>query len=115
MFSGSLDVCESLFALVVGDVLYLIEAGNGVSNVRRVVQWLFALIGKGVDGGWQFFALLCVESLVVFVVLPGCFHLSSFNSLALERVITRSWMSHRRWALRTEKRFCGIRDMLLTR
>jgi hypothetical protein len=50
--------------------------------VRSVVQWLFALIGKGVDGGGEFVALLCVESLVVFVVLPGCLHQGTFNSLA---------------------------------
>lgn len=74
VFGGGFDVSEGLFALVVGNVFDLIEAGDGITNVRGVGEWFFALVGEGVGGGGKFVALLCVEGFVVFVVLPGCFH-----------------------------------------
>jgi hypothetical protein len=77
VFGGGLDVGEGLFAFVVGDVFDLVEAGDGVADVRGVVQGLLALVGKGVDRGREIVAFLCVQGFVVFVVLPGCFHLSS--------------------------------------
>jgi len=77
VFCGGLDVGEGLFAFVVGDVFDLVEAGDGVADVRGVVQWLLAFVGKGVDRGREVVAFLCVQGFVVFVVLPGCFHLSS--------------------------------------
>jgi hypothetical protein len=77
VFCGGLDVGEGLFAFVIGDVFDLIEAGDGVADMGGVVKGLLALVGKGVDRGGEFVALLCVEGLVVFMVLPGCFHLSS--------------------------------------
>ena len=45
---GGFDVGEGLFALVVGDVLYLIEAGDGVADVGGVVERLLALLREGV-------------------------------------------------------------------
>ena len=71
---GGFDVGEGLFALVVGDVLYLIEAGDGVADVGCVVERLLAFVGEGVDGGGEFVALLGVEGFIVFVMLPGSFH-----------------------------------------
>jgi hypothetical protein len=77
VFCGGFDVGEGLFALGVGDVFDLVEAGDGVADVRGVVQRLFSLVGKSVDRGRQFSTLLCVKGFVVFVMLPGWFHLSS--------------------------------------
>jgi hypothetical protein len=74
VFGGGFDVGEGLFALVVGNVFDLIEAGNCVSDVGGVGERLFALVGEGVGSRGKFVALLCVEGFVVFVVLPGCFH-----------------------------------------
>jgi hypothetical protein len=70
----SFDIAERLFALVVGDVLDLVEAGDGVTDVRRVVQGLLALVGEGIDRGGEVAAFFGVECFVVFVMLPGCFH-----------------------------------------
>jgi hypothetical protein len=74
VLGGGFDVGEGLFALVVGDVLHLIEAGDGVADVGGVVERLLALVGEGIDGCGKLVSLLCIEGLVVFVVLPGCFH-----------------------------------------
>jgi hypothetical protein len=74
VFCRSFDVCEGLVALVVGDVLDLIETSDGVANVGRVVEGLLTFVGEGVDGGGEFVALLGVERFVVFVMLPGCIH-----------------------------------------
>jgi hypothetical protein len=74
VFGGSFDIGEGLFALLVGNVFDLIEAGDGITDVGGVGERLFALVGEGVGGGGKFVTLLCVEGFVVFVVLPGCFH-----------------------------------------
>jgi hypothetical protein len=74
MLCGGFDVGEGLFALVVGDVLDLIEASDGVADVGGIVQWFLALVGEGIDGCRKAVALLRVEGFIVFVVLPGCFH-----------------------------------------
>jgi len=74
MLRGRFDVGEGLLALVVGDVFDLVEAGDGVADVRGVCERLFAPVGKSVDGGRECVALLCVEGFVVFVMLPGCFY-----------------------------------------
>ena len=74
VFGRGFDVGEGLFALVVGDVLDLVEAGDCVADVRGVVERLFAFIGKGVDGGRKIVALLGVESFIVLVVFPCCLH-----------------------------------------
>jgi hypothetical protein len=50
LLRGGLDVLEGLFALFVGDVLHLVEAGDGVAHMRGVVQRLLALRGKRVGG-----------------------------------------------------------------
>lgn len=50
VFCGGLDVGEGLLALVVGDVLYLIETRDGVADVRGVGEGFLALAGEGVDG-----------------------------------------------------------------
>jgi hypothetical protein len=71
---GGFDVGEGLFALVVGDVFDLIEARDGVADVGDVIQRLLALVGEGVNGCGKVVSLLCIEGLVVFVVLPSCFH-----------------------------------------
>jgi hypothetical protein len=88
MFGCSFDVGEGLFALVVGDILDLVETGDGVADVRGVVERLFALFGKGVNGGRKIVALLGVEGFVVLVVFPCCFHvvLQVCSSLPLDRV-----------------------------
>ena len=74
VFGGGFDVGKCLFAFVVGDVFNLIEAGDGVADVRGVGERLFALVGESVGGGGELVALLCVEGLIVFVVLPSFFH-----------------------------------------
>jgi hypothetical protein len=74
VFGCGLDVGEGLFALVVGDILDLVETGDGVADVRGVVERLFAFFGEGVDGGGKIVALLGVERFIVLVVLPCCFH-----------------------------------------
>jgi hypothetical protein len=73
VFGCGFDVGEGLFALVVGDILDLVEAGDCVADVRGVVERLFALFGKGVDGSRKIVAFLCVEDFVVLVVFPCCF------------------------------------------
>jgi hypothetical protein len=91
----SFDVREGLFALVVGDVLDLIETSDGVANVRCVVERLLTFVGEGVDGGREFVALLGVEGLVVFVMLPGCIHdglQSCFQIAPAYRRLTKAWM-----------------------
>jgi hypothetical protein len=74
VFGGGFDVSKGLFSLVVGDVFDLIEASNGVADVRGVGEGFLAFVGEGVDEGGELIALLCVEGLVVFVMFPGCFH-----------------------------------------
>jgi len=46
---------ERLFALGIGDILDLVEAGDGVAHVRGVVQRLFALRRKCKRGSSIFF------------------------------------------------------------
>ena len=46
VFGCGLDVGEGLFALVVGDIFHLVEAGDGVADVGGVVERLFAFSGK---------------------------------------------------------------------
>src|SRR5208337_2652851 len=46
VLGGLLDVGEGQFAVSVGNVNRLIEAGDGVSDVFRVRQWLLALLGE---------------------------------------------------------------------
>jgi len=41
VFCGGFDVREGLLAFVVGDVFDLVEAGDGVADVRGVVERLF--------------------------------------------------------------------------
>jgi hypothetical protein len=84
---GGLDVGEGLFALVVGNVFDLVEAGDGVANMGGVVQWLLPLVGEGVDRGREVVAFLGVEGFVVFMMLPGCFHLSSGSRSGLRRSV----------------------------
>jgi hypothetical protein len=48
----SLDVGECLVPLAVGDVADLVEAGQGVADVRCVGQWLVSLEGSPGDG-WR--------------------------------------------------------------
>jgi len=74
VFCRRFDIGEGLFALVIGDILDLVEAGNGVADVRGVVERLFALFWKGVDRRRKLVALLGVEGFVVLVVFPCCFH-----------------------------------------
>lgn len=74
VFCRSFDVYEGLVALVVGDVLDLVETSDGVADVGCVVKRLLAFVGEGVDGGGEFVALLGVERFVGFVMLPGCIH-----------------------------------------
>ena len=47
LFGGGFDVVEGFFAICVGDVLDLVEAGNGVADVGGVVEGFFALFGEG--------------------------------------------------------------------
>jgi hypothetical protein len=92
---GGFDVGEGLFALVVGDVLYLIETSDGVADVGCVVKRLLAFVGEGVDGGGEFVALLGVEGFIVFVVFPGCFHgrlQPCFQIAPAYRRLTKAWM-----------------------
>jgi len=77
VFGCGFDVCEGLFAFVVGNILDLVEAGDGVADVRGVVERLFALFWKGVNGGREIVALVGVEGFVVLVVFPCCFHIPS--------------------------------------
>ena len=81
VFCGCLDIGEGLFALVVGDVFDLVKAGDGVADVRGIVERLFALVGEGEDGCGEFVALVCVKRFAVFVMFPGSFHdrLQSFR------------------------------------
>jgi hypothetical protein len=74
VFGCGFDVGEGLFALMIGDVFDLIEAGDGIANMRGIVERLFALFGEGKGRSGDFVALFRVESLIVFVMLPGCFH-----------------------------------------
>ncbi len=74
VFGGSLDIGEGLFALLVGDIFDLIEAGDSVAYMGGVGQRLLAFVRKGVDRGGKIVALLCVEGLVVFVMPPCRFH-----------------------------------------
>jgi hypothetical protein len=94
VFGCGFDVGEGLFALVVGDILDLVEAGDCVADVRGVVERLFALFRKGVDGGRKIVALLGVEGFVVFVVFPCCFHvvLQVCSSVSLSRLNAGGWM-----------------------
>ena len=50
LLGGGFDVVEGLFAFGVGDVLDLVEAGDGVADVGGVVERLLALFGEGVGG-----------------------------------------------------------------
>jgi len=77
VFGSGFDVGKGLFAFVVGDVFDLIEPGDGVADVGGVIQGFLAFVGEGIGGRWEFVALLCVESFVVFVMLPCCFHRDS--------------------------------------
>jgi hypothetical protein len=77
VFGCGFDVGEGLFALVVCNILDLVEAGDCVADVGGVVERLFAFFGKGVDGGRKIVALLRVESFIVLVVFPCCFHIPS--------------------------------------
>ena len=77
VFCRRFDIGEGLFALVIGDILDLVEAGDGVADVRGVVERLFALFWKGVNGGREIVALVGVEGFVVLVVFPCCFHIPS--------------------------------------
>lgn len=54
---SSFDSVEGLLALLVGDVLDLIEARDGVADVGGVFEGLFALVGKGEVGVVDFFAV----------------------------------------------------------
>ena len=50
LFRCGLDPMEGLFALGVGDVLDLIEAGDRITYVGCVVERLLALFGEGIGG-----------------------------------------------------------------
>jgi len=77
VFGCRFDVGKSLFAFVIGHILDLVEACDGVANVGGIVERLFALFRKGVDRGRKLVTLLGVESVVVLMVFPGCFHIPS--------------------------------------
>jgi hypothetical protein len=62
LFSCGFDSVEGFFALFVGDVLDLVEAGDGVADVRGVFQGLFAFVGEGEVGGVDVFAVVGRES-----------------------------------------------------
>jgi uncharacterized protein (DUF4213/DUF364 family) len=47
LVGGGLDPLPGLVALVVADVLDLVETGDGVANVAGVFQGLLALLWKG--------------------------------------------------------------------
>jgi hypothetical protein len=115
VLGGGFDVGEGLFALVVGDVLHLIEAGDGVADVGGVVERLLALVGEGVNGCGKVVSLLCIECLVVFVVLPGCFHdeLQSCFQIAPACSVLRKLGCDLGARCCEGKRFAGFRDMLL--
>ena len=68
------DVGEGLFPLLVGDVLDLVETGDGIADMRGVAEWFFAFVGESEYGGGQFVALIRVHGLIVLVMFPGCFH-----------------------------------------
>lgn len=53
-----LDAVEGFFALVVGDILHLVEARDGVADVRGVFEGFFALVGECVVGVVDFFAVV---------------------------------------------------------
>ncbi len=74
VFGCGLDVGEGLISFVVGGVLDLVEACDGVADVRGVVEWLFTFVWEGVGRGGEFVALFRVEGVVVFVMFPGGFH-----------------------------------------
>jgi hypothetical protein len=74
VFGCGFDIGERLFPLLVGDVLDLVETGEGIADMRRVVERFFAFVGECERGGGKFVALICVEGLIVFVMFPGCFH-----------------------------------------
>jgi len=71
---GGFDVGEGLFAFVVGDVFDLVEAGDGVADVRGVVKGLLALVGECVNRGGEIVALFGIQGFIVFVMFPSCFH-----------------------------------------
>ena len=56
-FGCGLDAVEGLFAVFVGDALDLVEARDGVADVRGVFDGLFALVGEGVVGGVDVLAI----------------------------------------------------------
>src|SRR4051812_22400083 len=64
-----LDAFPRLVAFRVADVLHLVEAGDGIAHMGRVLERLLALLGKcellGVNGT----ALICVE--LAHRALPG--------------------------------------------
>jgi imidazolonepropionase-like amidohydrolase len=94
VFGCSFDVGKGLFALVVGNIFHLVEAGDGVADVGGVVKRLFALLRKGVDRGRKVVTLFGVESVVVLVVFPGCFHIPSMCTPACRwfGLRTGGWM-----------------------
>ena len=49
MFGCCFDVGEGLIAFSVGHIFGLVEAGDGVANVRRVVERFLPLFEERVD------------------------------------------------------------------
>lgn len=56
VFGGVFDSVECLLALLVRDTLYLVEAGDGVTDMGGVLKRFFALVGEGVLGFVDFLA-----------------------------------------------------------
>ena len=74
VFGCGFDIGEGLFPLLVGDVFDLVETGDGIADMRGVVEGFFALVREREHGGGKFIALIRVEGLIIFVMFPGCFH-----------------------------------------
>lgn len=74
VFGRGFNVGEGLFAFMSGDDFYLVEAGDGVANVRGICHRLFPFFEKGVDGIGEILLFGRVQRLAIFVSFPGCFH-----------------------------------------
>jgi hypothetical protein len=66
-----LDVRVRQITILIGDVDYLIEPGDGVAHVLCVGQRFFALFGKCVNASWQ--ATLRGEASMFVVSFPSPF------------------------------------------
>src|ERR1700679_2338374 len=83
LFGCGFDSVEGLFAVVVGDVFYLVEARDGVADVGGVFEGFLALVGEGVVGGIDFFAVVGRE------VVGFCWHGGAPGIDVLRRALCR--------------------------